>query len=441
MKSFSKIFPALLLTAALLISSGADAAMSVLRDEETEQMLKTLGKPVFQEAGLSPETVRFILVNDSNLNAFVAGGQNIFVNTGLIMETKSPEELVGVIAHESGHIAGGHLFRTAEAIDDLTFQTMLANIVGMAAAAGARSGDVGVAVGSAGSEMAMRALLRHSRIQETSADQAGVRYLKDAGLPLDGFLSFMEKLSSQELLPESQQSEYVRTHPMTRDRVDFLEQAVKENKKPATSPAEWAELHTRIKAKLMGYLYPDRALSDKGESIAAQYGRAVATWRKGKNPEALAMLDKLIKQEPNNPYFYELKGQIWTESGSSANALPAYQKASNLAPFSGLIRAAYGRALLENNRMDEAIAELQKSLDREPKSPETHRFLAVAYGKQGKEGLASLHLAEGAYMQNKIDFAKKEAALAKSKLPKGSPGWLRADDIQNAIKKKKKKDN
>ena len=137
----------------------------------------------------------------------------------------------------------------------------------------------------------------------------------------------------------------------------------------------------------------------------------------------------------------KLKGQIWTESGSSVNALPAYQKASGLAPFSGLIRASYGRALLENNRMDEAIGQLQKSLDREPKSPETHRFLAVAYGKQGKEGLASLHLAEGAYMQNKNDFAKKEAALAKSKLPKGSPGWLRADDIQNAIKKKKKKDN
>jgi predicted Zn-dependent protease len=439
MKRLLAIF--ILMAAFFVPPQSALAGISVIRDEEIEQTLKTFARPIFQEAGLSPQTVRFILVDDSNLNAFVAGGQNIFINTGLILETKNPAELIGVIAHESGHISGGHLFRTAEAIEDMTFQTMLANIIGIAAGAGAQSGDVGMAVGSAGSEMAMRMLLRHSRVQEASADQAGVRFLKGAGLPLDGFLSFMEKLSSQELLPESQQSEYVRTHPLSRDRVDFLENTVAQEKdRQGAAPPEWDGLHTRMKAKLLGYLYPDRALmSDKGNSIEAQYARTIATYRKGKNPEALAMIDGLLKSEPRNPYFHELKGQILFESGKAADALTPYKTAVGLVPSSGLIRSAYGRALAESGQYDAAITELQKSLDTEPRAPETHRMLAIVYGKQGKEGLSRLHMAEEALLRDKTDFAKKEADLAKKALPKASPGWLRADDILDAIKRKKKK--
>lgn len=436
---------ALLLTATFASTSAlAQERLSLLRDEETEQILKTFARPIFEEAGLSSSTVRFILVRSDDLNAFVAGGQNIFVNTGLILDTKNPEELAGVIAHESGHIAGGHLFRTQEVVDDLSLQAMLANILGAAAAVGTKSGGAGMAIGSAGSDLTMRMLLRHSRVQETSADQAGVRYLQGAHLPVTGFLSFMEELSSQELLPESQQSEYVRTHPMTRDRIDFLENTVKNAKGGGSVPPEWVDLHARMKAKLLGYLWPDRALQDRGDSVASRYGRAMAHYRKGKTAEALTLLDGLIAQEPDNPYFHELKGQILFESGQIDAAAAVYARATQLAPQSGLIRTAYAHALLESKtdaqkNTAEAIRQLEQALRSEPRSAEAHRMLAIAYGRQGNEGTSRLHLAEEAYLTGKNAFAKTEARMAMEKLKKGSPGWLRAQDIVEAVNKRPKK--
>lgn len=447
MRHLKKTLPALLLCLALgiMLASGARAqGLSLLRDEETEQALKTFAQPIFEQAGLSGETVRFILVRDDDLNAFVAGGQNIFVNTGLILETKTPDELIGVIAHESGHISGGHLFRTQEVVDDLSLQAMLANLLGMAAAVGSGSGDVGMAAASAGNTMAMRMMLRHSRVQETSADQAGVRFLEGAGLPVGGFLSFMEKLASQELLPESQQSEYVRTHPLTRDRIDFLANiAAQEKNKSAALPAGWTELHARIKAKLLGYLWPDRALQDRGDSVASRYGRAIANWRKGKSQAALTELDALLAQEKKNPFFLEQKGQILFESGRIDDAADAYRLAAETAPYSGLIRTAYAQALLESRRdapakTAEAVRQLQLALGRESRSPEAHRLLAIAYGRQGNEGLSRLHMAEQGYLAGKNEYAAQEARLAQDKLPKNSPGWLRAQDIRDAIKKKPK---
>src|SRR5690606_4821266 len=172
------------------------SGMTFIRDQETEDALHMFSLPIFQQAGLSPSAIRFILIQDDSLNAFVAGGQNIFVHTGLLLETEDISELLGVIAHESGHIAGGHLFRTQMAVDDISMQSMLINILGIAAAIGAGSGDGAAAAMTAGSTFAQRSIMRHSRVQESSADQSGVRYLKDARLPLDGFLSFMQKLSS-----------------------------------------------------------------------------------------------------------------------------------------------------------------------------------------------------------------------------------------------------
>src|SRR5690606_22011049 len=221
MRTTLKIFIALLLVAALSAPALADG-MKIIRDEEIEQALKTFARPVQVEAGLSPQAVSFILIEDDELNAFVAGGQNIFVHTGLLLKSKNAAEVTGVLAHETGHIAGGHLFRAQEAVDDLSIQPMLANIIGVAVAIGTKSADAGLAVSSAGQSMALRTILRHTRIQETAADQAGVRFLQDARLPVSGLLGFMETMESQELLPESEQSAYVRTHPLTRDRVDFL---------------------------------------------------------------------------------------------------------------------------------------------------------------------------------------------------------------------------
>ena len=442
--SFSK---KLLIGFSLLLLLGARTAfaadMNIIRDEEIERSLQTMTRPILDQAGLSADTVRFVLLDNSELNAFVAGGQNIFLHTGLILETQDPAELLGVIAHETGHISAGHLFRVQAELSNLSLQAMLTGVLGIAVAVGARAPDVGIAVSSAGSSIATRKLLRHTRTQEGSADQAGVRFLRGAGLPVSGFLSFMKKLESQELLPESQQSQYVLTHPLSQDRVDFLQHDVEENPQGKISP-EWGELHHRIKAKLLGYLFPERALQVKDDSIASRYGRAIAWFRKGQLDKALAVLDQLLQTEPGNPYFHELQGQILFENGRIEEAIPVYARAVELAPFSGLIRSAYAQSLLESKkkqseRQAEAIRQLTVAIRKEKQTSSPHRLLAIAYGKQGQEGMSRLHLAEEALLQNKPDFAKREASLARANLEKDTPAYLRAGDILNAVDKKDNK--
>lgn len=404
--------------------------MRFIRDEEIEQTLRIMSTPVFDQAGLSAANVRFVLVDSNELNAFVAGGQNIFLNTGLILTTKTPDELLGVIAHETGHISAGHLFRARAEIENASLQSMLANVIGVAAAIGTRTPGVGMAIGSAGQTVALRGMLRHTRIQESAADQAGVRFLTGAGLPLSGFASFMEQLGAQELLPESQQNEYVRTHPLTSDRIDFLKEMEK-TAKPGAIPPLWVMLHDRMKAKLLGYLFPDRALQDRGNSIESRYGRAIAYYRKNEIQKSLDLLNPLIAQEPDNPYFHELKGQMLFEAGRIEEAVAAYRKAVTHAPRSALIRTALGHALLELPAPDinSAIDAFTRSLQLEPRRADTHRFLAIAYGKKGNNGMFRLHMAEEALLQNRLDAARKEAGLAKAALPKGSPAILRAEDI------------
>ncbi len=440
-----RVLIALALLTLVTVSARADAAgMGVIRDEEVEQTLRTFSRPVFDQAGLSPSAVKFILIDQNDLNAFVAGGQNIFVFTGLILRTKSPAELFGVIAHETGHIANGDLIRMRAEMEDLSFQVMAATLLGIAVGAAAGSGEAGVAVLSAAGSIGQRAALRHSRIQETAADQSAVAYLKGARMPVSGLVSFMETLADQELLPESQQTEYVRTHPLTRDRIASLENAAA-NYKGGSVPAEWAGLHARMVAKLKGFLMPDQALLDKGTSVAARYGRSIALYRKGRIDEALKLLAPLIKEEPRNPYFLELKGQMLFEYGRIDEAIPAYAKSVELAPESGLIRAAYGHALLESGsdtqkHYAEAVKQFERALQSEPKDIKTHHFLAIAYGKQGQEGLSRLHLAEEQLLRRKTDYAIREAKLAQQSLVKNSASWIRAGDILDAARRQKKQD-
>ena len=435
----------LLLGCVLCLSAcGTAHAAGVIRDEEIEQDLKTFMRPIFREAGVSPSSVRFIILENPELNAFVAGGQNIFLHTGLILETTSVDELIGVCAHETGHIAHGDLIRARTAAENISVESLVAEVLGIAVAIGAHSGDAAAAVTSATGSIGMRAFLTHSREQETAADQAGISFLQGAKLPIDGFLSFMKKLANQELLPDSAQSEYVRTHPLTQDRVNYVQNVYDQERVHHTAPAEWQEMHARMKSKLMGYLFPDRALQDQGASVASRYGRAIAWYRKGEMKKALDALDPLIAQEPRDPYFLELKGQILFENGKIEEALPLYAKAVDFAPQSGLIRAAYGHALLESKidpqkREAEAVRQLETSLQSEPLQPETHHMLAIAYGKQGQEGVSRLHLAEEGLLENKPEFAITEAKLAQASLPKGSPGQLRASDILDLARKNAKK--
>lgn len=432
------VYSLMLVCLGLLVSSTALAQSSprIIRDAEIENTLARFTAPVFESAGIGPNDVRIILVEDHNLNAFVAGGMNIFIYAGIILEAENPGELIGVMAHETGHIAGAHLIRTKAAMEQASFQTLLASLVGIAAAVGG-GGQAAGAVISGGAGMAHNSLLSHSRAQEAAADQAAIRYLNDARLNADGILTFLEKLQSQEGLPSSHQAEYLRTHPLTRNRISYLRSNVENSPDTAAYPAAWVDDFERMQAKLTGFMYPDQALRLPPDSVANRYGRAIALYRKGRMEEAVPAINALIEEEPDNPYFHELKGQMLYENNRLTEAKPAYAEAVRLLPDSALIRQSHGQVLIALAETEaeykSAISELERALRSERRSPRLHRLLATGYGRIDQEGTARLHLAEEAVLQSRFSDARRHIGLAEQDLPKAGAKRIRLQDLKSHL--------
>jgi predicted Zn-dependent protease len=435
---------AVLLSAVLSVlpSSGARAQRddtSIIRDAETEAAITAMAAPIFKAAGLNVPDIHIALVQDPRINAFVAGGQNIFVNTGLILETRNIGELLGVIAHETGHISGGHLLRAGGAMENASYEAILAMILGAAAAAATRdAGAIAGAIGG-GQEIGMRSLMAFSRGQESAADQAAIKFLNISKQSANGMLTFFQKLQTQEGMPVNRQVEYVRTHPLTGDRVEAVRFAVSQSPYSRVQPpAADEERYQRIKAKLLGYMQPSVALrrySRAEPSFFGRYARAIALFRTGQLPQALTTMDGLIADQPQNPYLYEMKGQMLFENSRIAEAVPVLRKAVELAPNEPLIRLASGQALLETNKpesLDPAIADLKAAASREDRMPLVHRLLATAYGRKGEDTAAQLELAEEALLQGEVTTARRLSERVMRVLPPGSRPWLRAQDILSA---------
>lgn len=424
-------------------TSFAAHAQSVIRDAEIERDIRVMSSPVFEAAGLNPSAIRIVLINEDTVNAFVAGGQNLFLFSGLILDTKNIGELMGVIAHESGHIAGGHLIRTRAVMERASIESVIATVLGVAIGVGAGDAQAGVATALGGGEMVKRNFLRHSRAMENAADQAGMAALENAGYSSAGMVTMLERLSAQEVLPESQRSSYVMTHPLSRERMQTVESFVSRSAyKDKEWPLAWQEKFRRIQAKILAFTVPSRALRDYAhdDSFAGRYAVAIAQYRMGKITEALAILDTLDKQEPQNAYLRELRGQILFEQGRTTEAVAAYRKASSLAPEEGMIHFYLAQALLqdESKNTDEAISHLLQARNKgERDTPIIYRWLAVAYGRQGKEGLAKLSLAEEALLKNDLGFAISQAQLAGKMIPESDTGSRqRAKDIIAAANRK-----
>ncbi len=433
------LFVALLIAAILPAPAGAQV---VIRDTEIETYMRGWFEPVFNAAGMNGEQINVIIVENPAINAFVTGGANIFLYTGLIQKTENPDELIGVVAHELGHIAGGHLIRGREAMENASYEAILGTILGGVAAAASGNAGAASAISIGSASMAQRRMLSTARTYESSADQAALKYLNSAGLDPTGLKTFMQKLENEELVPTSQQSEYVRTHPMTRNRIEAIATAIdKSPLKGKPMPAAWGEEHARLKAKLMGFINPGQVAwtyNDRDPSIAAQYAYAIAAYRQSREADALKRIDKLIAAEPNNPYFHEVKGQMLVDFGRVAQGISAHEKALSLRPDAALIRIELAHALIETAGSDKKI--LQRALDHlkraqrdEPRSTQVHRLMATAYGRLGNEAAARLHLAEEALLQGRRDYAKSHADYAVANLPAGSSDRLRAQDILSFI--------
>jgi predicted Zn-dependent protease len=415
-----------------------------IRDAEIENYLRRLATPIYQTANLDPNAVNIALIKSNVLNAFVAGGMNQFFFTGLLLATDTPEQLAGVIAHETGHIAGGHLVRGSIAMRNASAQAIIGTLLGVAAGVASGNSQVTAAAVSGSQQIAQRGFLTFSRAQESSADAAALNYLDSNNITARGLLEFMQKLAGQELLPSDRQSEYVRTHPLTQDRIDAIQQHLDQSRHAKdVLPVEFQQMHERMKAKLMGFLQPQAALlryTDKDPRTFARYARAIALYQTGQLPRALPLIDTLLDEEPNNPFYHELKGQMLFENSRVAEAVPYYKKSVELQPDSTLLRTAYARALLESRNpdvIDITIQQLQEANRLEARQPEVWRLLASAWGRKGElskdsqyEPIATYALAEEAVARGANKEAKQLAERALKGLPKGSSYWIRAQDIK-----------
>lgn len=411
---------------------------SFIRDAEVENTIRAYSAPLFQAAGLSPEAVRLHLIVDNSLNAFVAGGQNMFFHTGLLIRSESANQLIGVMAHETGHIAGGHLARLQDAAGNAGTEALVAMLLGAAVGVASGRGDVGTAIALGGQDMALKNLLTYSRMEESSADQAAVSYLDATRQSAKGLLEFFEVLGDQELLVTTRQDPYVRTHPLTRDRVNFIRDYLARSPYTNVQPRpEFVEMHRRMRAKLFAFLEPPtRTLQRYKESdaaIEARYARAIAYYRKPELDKALALIDDLIKERPDDPYFHELKGQMLFENGHGADSVAPYRKSVELLPDNALLKIGLAQSLIEQDDpvlLQEAQQLLSLATHQEPKNLTAWRLLSVAHGRDGDEGMAAYAMAEQAMLENRITDANFLAGKAERLLPKTGPVWLRIQDIK-----------
>ncbi len=413
--------------------------LSLIRDTEIENTIRAYAAPLFAVAGLDAEAVKVHIVDDSRLNAFVAGGMNLFVNTGLLMSSDSPNAIIGVLAHETGHIAGGHLARTREAVANATAEAILAYILG-AAAIIAGSGQAGGAIMSTGTAIAQQSLIRYSQSQEQAADQAAVRYLEAVGRSAEGLLEIFYKLEDQELLVAERQDPYLRSHPLTRDRIRFVRNFVETSDYSSrTSGEEELMAHRRMVAKLYAFLNSPgrtlRAYRENDTSLTARYARAIAYYRIPDVERAIGEIDSLLREFPKDPWFQELKGQILFENGHIALSIAPHERAVALRPDAPLLRLGLARAQMEINDPEftkKAIKNLVVAARAEPNYAPHWHFLGIAYGRDKQLAQSSLALAEASLLRKEFVDAEYHAEKAKRGLAAGSPAYLRAEDISMA---------
>jgi predicted Zn-dependent protease len=422
----------------------AGAGPPLIRDAEIEQLLRDYSQPILRAAGLAQQNIHVVIINDRSFNAFVMDGQRIFVNAGALMESRTPNQIIGVLAHETGHIAGGHLSRLREQLAAAQTQSIIAMLLGMGAmVAAGRSSNVGgnPAAAILGPQDAiMRSLLSYQRAQEEQADRAGVKFLASTGQSAKGMYETFKRFADQNMFTARYTDPYVQSHPMPTERVAALETIARTS--PYWDKRDSPELqlrHDLMRAKLFGFMErPDtvaRRYPASDTSLPARYARAISTYRHSDLRAALAQIDFLIQNQPNNPYFYELKGQALLESGRPAEAVAPLRHAVQFAPRPALIQVLLAQALIATNKpevADEAVAILRVALSREPEVPDGYTQLAMAYGRKGDLAQADLAAAQAAAARGDLKTARELAARAKTRFAVGSPGWVKADDIVGA---------
>jgi predicted Zn-dependent protease len=414
----------------------------MIRDAEIEQLLRDYTQPILKAAGLAQQNVQVVIIDDKSFNAFVMDAHRIFINTGALMEATTPNQLIGVFAHESGHIVGGHLSKMRQELANAQTAMIIAMLLGAGAmVAGARSGssdvgNVGGAIFTAPQAMAMNSILSYQRAQEESADRAGVRFLTMTGQSAKGMYDTFKRFADDSLFAAHGANPYAQNHPMPEERMAALAELVKTPYWDKKDPPELQFRHDMMRAKLYGFIErPDTVLRrypSTDTSLPARYARAISTYRFGDMRSAVVQIDGLIQAMPNNPYFYELKGQALLEGAHPTEAIAPLRRAVELAPSPALIEILLAQALVATNDVNlsaQAIPLLHTALLKEPEATDAYTTLAMAYGRKNDLADADLASAQAAFARGDNKTARELADRAKQRFPIGSPGWVRADDI------------
>jgi predicted Zn-dependent protease len=440
---------ALTVAAALAVAPMAALAQegkgpSFLRDTESEQLLREYTRPILRAAGLEKQNIQMVIINDGQFNAFVADGRRIFVNYGAMMQSQTPNQIIGVLAHETGHLAGGHLAKMREQIANAQTQMIIAMLLGAGAmVAGARGGsgsgltNAGAAAFSAPGEVIKRTLIAYVRQQEENADKAGVKFLTATGQSAKGMWETFKRFSDESLFAAAGADPYLQTHPMPADRVRALEELARSSPYWDKKDDPALQLrHDMVRAKISAFMerqetvYRRYPMSDN--SLPARYAHAITTYLHGDLRSAIAQIDGLIALQPSNPYFYEVRGQALLEGGKPAEAIAPLRKAVQLSNNAPLIEMLLGQALVAANNTantDEAITILRAAVARETEAPLGFSQLAMAYGRKGDYAQADLASAQAAYLRGDNKTARDLASRAKTRFAVGTPGWVKADDI------------
>jgi predicted Zn-dependent protease len=443
---------ALAVAAALTVAPMAALAQegkgpSFLRDTESEQLLREYTRPILRAAGLEKQNIQMVIINDSQFNAFVADGRRIFVNYGAMMQSETPNQIIGVLAHETGHLAGGHLSKMREQLAQAQTQMIIAMLLGAGAmVAGARGGagsgltNAGAAAFSAPGEMIKRNLLSYVRQQEENADKAGVKFLTATGQSARGMYETFKRFTDESLFAARGADPYVQSHPMPAERVRALEELARSS--PYWDKKDEAALqmrHDMVRAKISAFMERQdtvyRRYPMSNTSLPARYAHAITTYLHGDLRSAIAQIDGLIALQPGNPYFYEVRGQALLEGGKPVEAIVPLRKAVQLSNNAPLIEMLLGQALVASNstaNTDEAVAILRAAVARETEAPLGYMQLAMAYGRKGDYAQADLASAQAAYLRGDNKTARDLASRAKTRFAIGTPGWVKADDIVSA---------
>ena len=428
------------------LPSQAQKGPPIIRDAEIEQLLKEYTQPILRVAGLTQQNIQVVIINDRSFNAFVADGRRIFVNAGALLDAETPNQIIGVLAHEAGHIAGGHLARLREQLAAASTQSILAMLLGIGAmvaggrGAGGSSSALsqgGMAALSGPTAAIQNSLFAYLRAQEDQADRAGVKFLTASGQSAKGMYDTFKRLADQMLYQTAYLNPYLQSHPLPSERVAALEGMAKASPYWNTKdPPALQARHDLMRAKLFGFLERPEAVARRyppsDGSLAAHYARAISALRFAEPRAAQAQVDALIHVQPQNPYFHELKGQMLLESGRPVDAVAPLRQAVQLAPNPALMQIMLGQALIASHdraRLDEAVTILQAALIHEAESSEAYSQVAMAYGQKNDLAHADLASAQAAYMRGDLKTAREIAARAKTRFPVGSPGWVKADDI------------